>query len=136
MDYSKPLPTIDVWSRAFWDGTRAGELRMQRCGDCAHVFFPPGPVCPSCQSGSLVWETMSGRGEVVSWVVFHQLYFKGFADELPYNVTLVRLDEGPLMYTNVLGVPNDRLAVGMKLEATFDRATDEITIPRFRAVQA
>lgn len=136
MGYTKPLPAIDVWSRPFWDGTRAGELRMQRCADCNTLFFPPGPVCPNCQSRSLEWQRLSGRGEIVSWVVFHQLYFKGFAEDLPYNVTLVRLEEGPLMYTNVVGVPNDQLAIGMKLEATFDPATDDITIPRFKAVQA
>ncbi len=135
MDYKKPLPGIDIWSRPFWAGTRAGELRMQCCGDCRTIFFPPGPVCPSCQSRNLTWETLSGRGEVLSWVIFHQLYFKGFADEQPYNVALVKLDEGPLMYTNVVGTDNDKLAIGMRLEAVFEPATDEITMPRFRAVQ-
>jgi uncharacterized OB-fold protein len=135
MNYAKPLPAVDVWSRPFWQGAREGELRMQCCRDCGTAFFPPGPVCPSCQSSALDWQRMTGRGEIVSWVVFHQLYFKGFADELPYNVSLIRLEEGPLLYTNVIGIPNDQLAIGLKVEAVFGRATDEITIPRFKVAQ-
>lgn len=134
MDHAKPLPALDVWNRPFWEAARGGVLRMQHCAGCDHTFFPPGPVCPKCRGATLEWRDLSGRGAVVSWVVFHQLYFKGFADELPYNVTLVRLDEGPLLYTNVVGIPNDALATGLRVEVVFEKATEEISIPRFRAV--
>ena len=43
-----PVPTPET--QHFWDGTRAGELRLQRCDACAHVYFPPRPFCPSCAS--------------------------------------------------------------------------------------
>ena len=34
----------------FWDGTQAGELRLQRCDECSHTYFPPRPFCPKCAS--------------------------------------------------------------------------------------
>jgi uncharacterized OB-fold protein len=132
MTYSKPLPAIDNWNRRFWEGTRQNKLTLPRCTSCDHVFFPPGPVCPKCLSDQLEWQEVSGRGEVKSWVVFHQLYYKGFADELPYNVALIQLEEGPHLMSNIVGIDNADIRSGMKVEVVFEKATDEITIPKFK----
>src|SRR5262245_12102682 len=45
---ARPKPTPET--QHFWDGARAGELRLQRCDDCSNVYFPPRPFCPSCAS--------------------------------------------------------------------------------------
>src|SRR6266851_887483 len=37
--YSKPLPEIDDINRPFWEATRRGELRLQRCKDCREVWY-------------------------------------------------------------------------------------------------
>lgn len=132
MSVQKPIPTIDVWSKPFWDAAKQEKLMVQQCDNCRHHFFPPGPICPNCQSKSLSWVEVSGRATVESWVVFHQLYFKGFEPELPYNATMVQLGEGPLLMTNVLGIDNADLHRGMEVEVTFDPLTDGITVPRFR----
>jgi uncharacterized OB-fold protein len=132
MSYAKPLPAIDVWSRPFWEGARRKVLTMPCCGECGHVFFPPGPVCPACRSSRLEWKECSGKATVESWVVFHQLYYKGFAGEIPYNVATVRLEEGPQLVTNIVGVANDAIRAGMPVEVTFEVATDDVTIPKFR----
>jgi hypothetical protein len=46
-----PDPATDVLRPAvsrdttfFWDGTAAGELRIQRCGGCGALRHPPGPM--------------------------------------------------------------------------------------------
>ena len=44
------LPVPDDVSRPFWDGCAAGELRMQACGACGRLRFPPRPMCPWCRS--------------------------------------------------------------------------------------
>ena len=43
-----PQPTPET--KHFWDGTQAGELRLQRCDECSHTYFPPRPFCPKCAS--------------------------------------------------------------------------------------
>ena len=43
---ARPQPTPET--QHFWDGTRAGELRLQRCNACGKVYFPPRPFCPAC----------------------------------------------------------------------------------------
>ncbi len=136
MAYTKPLPVIDNWNRGFWAAARERRLAAPECGDCGHVFFPPGACCPRCLSQKLSWRTLSGRGKVETWTVFHQLYYKGFADELPYNVAVIELEEGISLMSNVTGIANDELRVGMPVEVVFEVATDEITIPKFKPAGA
>ncbi|MBV8615506.1 MAG: DNA-binding protein, partial [Acetobacteraceae bacterium] len=45
---ARPKPTPET--KHFWDGTREGELRLQRCKSCDTVYFPPRPFCPACAS--------------------------------------------------------------------------------------
>ena len=39
----RPLPVPTPETKHFWEGTRAGELRLQRCDDCRHTYFPSRP---------------------------------------------------------------------------------------------
>jgi hypothetical protein len=131
-DYAKPLPTLSDENRPFWEACRAGRLSLQRCDSCAHLRYPISPVCPRCLSAGFEWTPVSGRGSVFSYIVFHKAYHPGFKAELPYNVALVQLNEGPRMYSNIVGTPNDQVRIGDPVEVVFDAATDEVTIPKFR----
>lgn len=130
--YDKPLPTLGPENHPFWEACRAGRLSLQKCRACGHLRYPISPWCPECLSDAHDWTPLSGRGTVFAYVVFHQAYHPGFKGEVPYNVALVQLEEGPRMYSNVVGVPNDQVKVGDAVEVFFDPATEDITIPRFR----
>lgn len=135
-DYQKPLPDITEETRPFWDGLRQRTLRLQQCGNCDHVRYPVALWCPRCLDETSSWIAMSGRGEVVSTIVFHQVYHPAFADDVPYNVSLIRLDEGPTLFSNVIGRPPSEVEVGDRVEIVYDDVTAEVTIPRFRASSA
>jgi uncharacterized protein len=129
-EYTKPLPLITPLTQPFWDAARAGRLDVQYCSACGHHRFPPSKVCENCLSEDSRWVSVSGRGTVWSVCEFHRPYFEGF--DLPYNVALVRLDEGPRMYTNIIEVPYDRIEIGMRVEAVFEKATETVTLLKFR----
>lgn len=129
--YAKPLPSLDDSNRPFWDAAREGRLVLQACGACGHVRYPISHVCPVCLDERFDWKTMSGRGTVHSTIVFHQVYNPAFAQDVPYNVSLVKLEEGPRMISNVVGVPPSAVKVGDAVQVCFDRVTEEIAIPRF-----
>ena len=103
-DYLKPLPIVSPLTQPFWDGARSGRLVVQKCGDCGKHRFPASTICDACLSEQAAWVEVSGQATVWSVCEFHRVYFKGFANEIPYNVALVRLDEGPRMYTNLVGI--------------------------------
>jgi uncharacterized OB-fold protein len=90
-------PQVDEESAGFWAGTAAGELRMQACGRCGRLRFPPRVMCPHCQSTERTWRAVSGRGTVWSYVVPHPPLLPAYAALAPYNVITVALDEDPAL---------------------------------------
>lgn len=129
--YGKPLPVIDADNKTYWALARAHRLSVQRCLDCGDRHFPPGPVCPACLSDRQDWEEVSGRGKLVSWVRFHRAYWDGYRTEVPYDVCLVQLDEGPLVVSNFARGTPEGVRMGMPMRVVFDDVTDEISLPRF-----
>lgn len=130
--YAKPLPTLTPLNRPFWKSTKQRRLSLQHCKSCGHPWYPIGPRCPRCLSDEYDWRAVSGRGSVLSFVVFHQVYNPSFKQDVPYNVALIELAEDVRMFSNVVGIPNDDIEVGMDVEVVFEDATAEITIPRFK----
>jgi uncharacterized OB-fold protein len=130
--YSKPLPEIDEINRPFWEATRHGELRLQRCSDCQHVWYPAGTNCPKCLSTSFEWGQLSGRGTVWSFIVYHHCWHRGFEKEIPYNVAMIQLEEGPIVISNIVDVKNEAIKVGMPVKVVFEFATDEVTLFKFK----
>jgi uncharacterized OB-fold protein len=132
--YDKPLPTLDDGNRPFWDGARAGHLVLQHCDGCGKARYPINHVCPHCLSGACTWKAVSGRGTVWSTIVFHQVYNQAYAHDVPYNVALIQLEEGPRMISNVVGVAPSDVKVGDKVRAVFDAVTPDVSIPRFERI--
>lgn len=129
-EYGKPLPKIDERSRPWWDAAREHRLLLQRCAACGHVAFPPAPLCPRCRGTELGWMEAAGRGRVWSWTVFHKSYFAGYAEDIPYAVAIVELEEGPRLWTHVVG--DDQLRVGLPVEVIYDDVTEDVTLVKFR----
>jgi hypothetical protein len=62
----------------------------------------------------------------------HQVYHPAFAEEVPYLVVDVRLDEGPRMISRVVDCEPSNVRIGMNVEVTFVRASDDVHLPVFR----
>ena len=129
---SKPIPQPDEPSRPFFDGAQRGELMIQRCTACGAFLAPGSRACTECMSEALEWLPASGKATLYTFAVMHQKYHPGFFDDLPYNIAVVELDEGPRLNTNVVGIANDDLRVGMPLVVTFEEVGDGVVLPKFR----
>ena len=128
---TRPLPVPTDFSRPFWEGTRAGRLLIPKCGDCGFYRWTPQPACPRCLSEAFDWTEVSGRGEIYSFsVIYRSADPVVFPD--PYVVAVVRLEEGPAMLSTIVGCPHEDLRVGMAVEVSFEKVTDEITLYPFR----
>ena len=127
-----PIPTPET--KPFWEGTRAGELRLQRCDGCSHVYFPPRPFCPACAGRAVSWFAASGRGSLYSYVIHHRPV-PGFTP--PYSIAVVELAEGPRLMTNIVECPQtpEALQLDMPVEVVFQKLSDEIFLPQFRPAQ-
>ena len=57
----KPVPKPTPETAHYWEGTKQGELRLQRCNACHKAYFYPRPSCPHCASMDVSWVRASGK---------------------------------------------------------------------------
>jgi hypothetical protein len=133
MDRVLPTPTPET--AHFWDGCKAGELRLQRCESCGDVYFPPRPFCPAC--GSRAVEVFKATGKAILWsyVINHRP--RPDMGKEPHSIAVVALEEGPRMMTNIVGCPQtpEALQLDMPLKVTFE-TFGEIALPLFKPAEA
>ena len=128
---SKPIPEADEASRPFFEGGMKGKLMLMKCTDCGAHRMPARMHCDVCLSTNVAWVEASGRGTVRTFGVMHQKYHPGFYPEMPYNLALIELEEGPRLVSNVVGVANDQIRVDMAVRVDFEVHEDS-AIPKFR----
>jgi uncharacterized protein len=131
---SKPLPVITEESRPFWEGCRQGKLLLQYCDRCQQYQFYPRLYCMQCGAENPRWVEASGRGVIYSYTIIQQNKSPEFANDTPYNVAIVQLEEGPRMLSNIVDIVPAELRVELPVIVVFDRVTDTISLPRFRPV--
>ena len=131
----RPLPVPTPETQHFWEGTKAGELRLQSCDDCQRVYFPPRPFCPGCGARKVSVVKASGRAKLHSYVI-NERAPPGFT--APYAIAVVQLEEGPRMMTNIVGCPQtpEALVLDMPLEVVFEPQSETISLPLFRRAGA
>lgn len=116
----------------FWEGTAAGELRVQKCNACGELRHPPGPMCPSCHAADRGHVVSSGRGRIFSFLVHHAPQLPGRG--LPLTIALVELEEGVRMVADVSGPP-ESLAIDDVVQVAFDRIDEDLTLPVWEVVR-
>ncbi|WGF87834.1 Zn-ribbon domain-containing OB-fold protein [Marinivivus vitaminiproducens] len=130
---SRPEPKHTPVNEPFWRAAAEGRLATPKCEACGERHFPPAPRCPHCLSDRIGWSPVSGRGNLVSWVVFHQCYWDSVREELPYLVATVDLEEGVRLLTNLVGEAGNAPRYGMELEVTFRPLASGEQLPVFKA---
>jgi uncharacterized protein len=125
---TKPVPTPQVDSQPFWAATRDGQLRLQRCAACGRFQFPPRLICSHCGSVDVVWKPVVGTGHIYSFTIVQRPPTPAFAQDVPYVVALVDLDEGPRMMTNVIGCEPTDVHVSMRVRARFVPREDQTLV--------
>lgn len=131
-DKSKvPLPRPTPETQHFWEGTRQGKLLLQKCDACNTTYFPPRPFCPDCGQRKVSVLEASGRAVLHSYVINHRPH-PGF--DSPYAIAAVKLEEGPVLMSNIVGVEQtpDALVLDMPLKVIFEQMNDEIWLPLFK----
>ncbi|WP_152007437.1 Zn-ribbon domain-containing OB-fold protein [Hoeflea sp. EC-HK425] len=134
--YEKPLPIIDPGTKPFWDAAKEHRLSIPHCLNCGKHHFYPRELCPHCHSDKLEWTDVSGKGEVYSFTIARKPAGQVFAADVPYIIAMIELDEGPRMLTNLVVSDVETVSIGDLVMVEFDDVTEEITLPKFKVVEA
>lgn len=125
-------PQMNRDTEFFWEGTAAGELRIQKCNACGELRHPPGPMCPTCHAADRGYVVASGRGTVFSFLVHHAPQLPG--KELPATLALIELEEGVRMVGEVMAGRED-LAIGDPVQVVFEKIDDNLTLAQWEVAK-
>ncbi len=124
-------PPIGPASGPFWEATRRSQLVLPWCVDCGRAFFYPREVCPRCLGSAIEWRPAAGSGVVYAFSIEHRPPPVGFSMGQPFVVTLVELEEGVRLMTNIVGCPPEDVEVGMQVSVTWEPLSDGRQLPLF-----
>ena len=129
---TRTLPPVTELTEPYWEGCKAGELRLQRCNDCHRHQFYPRTVCSHCNSRQLAWVTAQGEGRIASFTVVRRAISPAYT--APYVVALIDLDEGVRMMSNVVGADPEVVGVGDRVTVDFEAWSEALSLPVFRLI--
>ena len=131
----KPIPVPDEASKEFWAASANHILTTQKCEACGWLAYPPKPTCVNCRADPPVfsWQAVSGFGRVKTWTVMRTAFLPGFADDVPYVVADIELEDQPRLRVaaRLSEVAHDELQIGMPVQVAFEDVEDGISIPYF-----
>ena len=138
MSRSEPLlparaPRRNPETAPFWDACAEGRLSIPRCDDCGELIWYPRRFCPFCSSRSVTYVDVSGRGTVYTFTIMRR-GVGPFRDKAPYVLAYVRLDEGPVVMTNIVGVDPGSVRIDQPVQVVWEPAGEADQIPRFTPV--
>lgn len=130
----KPLPRPETrLDEEFWSHCAAERLCFQVCASCGTWRHLPRTLCAACGSADWSWRESSGRGRLYSWTVTHQPSLPQFAADAPYVVAVIELEEGVRMVSHLRGVEPAALELDLPVALEFERVSDDMSLPMFRA---
>lgn len=119
MSNNKPMPVATQISAPFWEGLKARRLLIQQCNACAHWNFYPRRHCPVCLEHDLAWREVDGAATLYSYTVTRIATLPDFIDEMPQKLAVVELAEGVRINTNLVGLEENEIEIGMSLQPVF-----------------
>jgi len=132
----KPQPVPQPESDRYWAGLKNEEIWLQRSTTTgAFQFYPRNFSLSEPDKGSegIEWVKVSGAAELFTFAIVHAAPHMGFVGDVPYITALVRLQEGVIVPTNIVGVDlkPEALRIGMSLKAVFEHSEDGQTLLKF-----
>jgi uncharacterized OB-fold protein len=126
----RPTPIPEALSSEYYAAAAQGRLVVQRCPACERLQFYPRAHCASCHVGVPEWHDVSGRGVVHTFSVVRYTPNEEFADECPYVLAIVDLEEGVRMTSRIVGIAPEEVVCDMPVTVVFE-ARDGFTLPWF-----
>ncbi|WP_020661465.1 Zn-ribbon domain-containing OB-fold protein [Amycolatopsis benzoatilytica] len=114
-------PAPDGADLAFWEGLRAGRLKLPRCADCGTWRALGRPVCAECWSFDLAWEEVEPEGTVYTWIRSHRAFMSELDVETPYVTVLVELTGAPVRLLGILVDASGDPAIGDRVQGVIEQ---------------
>jgi uncharacterized OB-fold protein len=114
-------PTLEAYQKFIEEEN----FKAYKCVDCGMVIAPPSGTCYGCGSTKMEWTDVSGKGTLVSFTVIH-IAPDDFADEAPYYVGIVELEEGTRVTSRLIGYnpeTPETITLGTPVKLDYERGS-------------
>ena len=108
----------------FWEAAERGVFLAKKCGACNQLHWYPRVICPLCGSDQTGWQEISGKGTIYSFSKIEKT-------AQPYVLAWIRLQEGPIVITNIVDTDFNCINIGDEVESRFRRTTHGRLCPVF-----
>lgn len=126
-----PAPNPGGVAAEHWTAAAEGRLGLTYCDACARFQWPPRARCVDC-GGALSWRQTAGTGRILSFSVVRRAVNPELAEDAPYVIAFVEMDEGARIFTNIVGIAADGIRTGMRVRCRFDAALERgLRVPVF-----
>lgn len=129
-DVTKPVPITDQLSEQWFEAAARGTFLIQRrLHDGGYQWYPRAHALGTLDD-QVEWVEASGRGVVHTFTVVHRTANQEFAEETPYVLAVVELDEGPRVTTRIVGADPNDVRCDQRVRVTF-RPAGDVVLPYF-----
>ena len=98
----------DITIQSYLEYINSKKLMGSKCKNCGAVDVPPRKLCIKCNSANSDWIEMSGSGKIAAFscigVGTTFMVEKGYSMKKPYCFSVIKLDEGPMISGQLMGV--------------------------------
>jgi NAD(P)-dependent dehydrogenase (short-subunit alcohol dehydrogenase family)/uncharacterized OB-fold protein len=106
-----------------------GHFELQKCTDCASIFYPPRDACPKCLSPRVPFVAVNNRATLLAETAIHTSTDPYFRERTPWRAGLSKLDCGPVVLSHLHGDVREGERVRLELKLDKSGAPVMIAIP-------
>jgi len=116
----------DITIQSYLEYIASKKLMGSKCKKCNAMYVPPRKLCIKCNSTDMEWVEMSGKGKVAAFscigVGTTFMAEKGYSMKKPYCFSVIKLDEGPMISGQLIGVDESKpetIKIDTSVKVTF-----------------
>ncbi len=103
---------------------RRYRMEAGKCKSCGEIFFPGRLICSKCGAKEFDTIKLSGKGKLATYTII-RVAPEGFADQVPYAVGIIELEEGIKVMGQITDCDPETLKTGDQIVSQFRRMREE-----------
>jgi uncharacterized protein len=131
MTPARPIPRAEPFAAPYWEALRRHEFLLPRSTQTGEFFLPIRAIAP----GPFEWAAARPNGTIVSYSWVHLQPSDGYAEELPYVLATVALDDGPQLMTNIVDASEDQVRIGRRVRLVFEERAEGWVVAQFTPIE-
>lgn len=99
-------------------------FEAKKCSKCGYITFPPRLICPECGNKKFEDYILKDTGKILTYTTI-EVGPSEFADQVPYTVGIVELDDGVRITTQLADAEPGKIKIGGRVRLEFRKIQED-----------